>query len=321
MHHTFDTDSFPPGERFAAWREMTQRSLVPTVLSTPRPADFTGTARFLHLGEDTQLSVLSYRDLRTRRTPALVRASDPENLQVALTVSGRQGLDQGRNTCLARGGDLLLYDTSSPFTADVHAEDAAERVEAVILHVRRAALAPRLRDPGRLLATTLPAHEGIASVLTGFLRHLAEHRPALTPWDARRLGPVAVQLTEAFLAHHEDVPLAPESRPQALLAAVLSFVDRNLSDPGLTPGAIAAAHHISVRYLHRLFAQRQLTVGGWIRRRRLEECRRDLRDPRLDALPVRAIGARWGFATPSDFNRAFRAVYALPPATFRRARP
>ncbi|WP_189145366.1 hypothetical protein [Streptomyces lacrimifluminis] len=43
--------------------------------------------------------------------------------------------------------------------------------------------------------------------------------------------------------------------------------------------AHAACHHISVRYLHRLFPPQGITVSAWIRQRRPERCRRDLADP------------------------------------------
>jgi AraC-like DNA-binding protein len=111
----------------------------------------------------------------------------------------------------------------------------------------------------------------------------------------------------------------PESRKHALLTTIQGFIQQHLGDPGLSPGMIAAAHHISLRSLHQLFRDEGLTVGGWIRRRRLERCRRDLSDPLLAARPIAAIAAAWGFSSASDFSRAFRAVHGLPPAEFRRS--
>nr|WP_243274742.1 helix-turn-helix domain-containing protein [Streptomyces albus] len=61
-----------------------------------------------------------------------------------------------------------------------------------------------------------------------------------------------------------------------------------------------------------------MTVAAWIRRQRLEHCRRDLADPRLRDRPIHAIAARWGFPRPGDFTRAFRAAYGIPPRDYRR---
>src|SRR5262249_56320033 len=88
---------------------------------------------------------------------------------------------------------------------------------------------------------------------------------------------------------------------------------------GLAPGMMAGAPHMSLRSLHQLFCAEGLTVAGWIRRRRLECCRRDLADPALAARPVAAIAAKWGYSSASDFSRAFRAGHGLPPAEYRRA--
>ncbi len=80
---------------------------------------------------------------------------------------------------------------------------------------------------------------------------------------------------------------------------------------------IAAAHHMSLRSLQQLFHDEGLTVAGWIGRRRLERCRRDLADPALASRPVAAIATRWGFSSADDFSRAFRAVHGLPLAEYR----
>ncbi|MFE7532161.1 helix-turn-helix domain-containing protein, partial [Kitasatospora sp. NPDC057542] len=109
----------------------------------------------------------------------------------------------------------------------------------------------------------------------------------------------------------------PESRRRALVQRVRAFVRTHLHEPDLSPGAVAAAHHISVSYLHRLFEGEEETVAAWIRRQRLERARRDLADPALAATPVHVIAARCGFPRAADFSRAFRGAYGLPPRDFR----
>ncbi|MFI0352284.1 hypothetical protein [Actinomadura sp. 9N407] len=48
----------------------------------------------------------------------------------------------------------------------------------------------------------------------------------------------------------------------ALMAQIHAFIRVHLGDADLTPGAIAVAHHISLRYLHELFHQDGHTVTG-----------------------------------------------------------
>jgi len=100
---------------------------------------------------------------------------------------------------------------------------------------------------------------------------------------------------------------------------IQSFIGDHLGDPGLSPGMIAAAHHISVRTLHKLYQVQDQTISASIHWRRLERCRQDLLDPALRDRPVSAVGARWGFPDPATFSRAFRAAYGLPPGEYRAA--
>jgi AraC-like DNA-binding protein len=150
-------------------------------------------------------------------------------------------------------------------------------------------------------------------------RQLPAQIDTLGGTDGARLGTAVADLLTSALAsrldREDEVP--HESRQHALRLRILAFIEERLADPELSPGGIAAAHFISIRYLHKLFEGEQTTVADWIRHRRLERCRRDLLDPALRSRPVSAIAARWGYHDPSHFNRSFKAAYGMTPGTFR----
>ena len=104
-----------------------------------------------------------------------------------------------------------------------------------------------------------------------------------------------------------------------MVESVRAFIRQHIHDPRLTPSLIAAAHHISVSYLHRVFTGQSEgeTVAAWIRGRRLESAYRDLADPALRAMPIQAVAARWGIHRASDFSRAFKAAYGVSPSEHR----
>ncbi|MGP3976590.1 helix-turn-helix domain-containing protein [Streptomyces sp. 8N114] len=104
---------------------------------------------------------------------------------------------------------------------------------------------------------------------------------------------------------------------RALFARIQSFIWEHLGDPALCPDAVAAAHHISTRSLHRLFQSQGCTVSSWIRRQRLNRARRDLADPQLGDHTIQAVAATWGFPRAADFTRTFRAAYGITPQDFR----
>ncbi|MGV9451747.1 AraC family transcriptional regulator [Streptomyces sp. NPDC003635] len=105
-----------------------------------------------------------------------------------------------------------------------------------------------------------------------------------------------------------------------LVRRVRAHVDAHLWDRRLTPASVAAAQHISVRYLHRLFEGQGSTIGRWIQHRRLEEARRELARPGRADLTVSAVARRWGFASATHFSRSFRAAYGMSPSDWRDGR-
>ena len=50
-------------------------------------------------------------------------------------------------------------------------------------------------------------------------------------------------------------------------------------------------------------------MSEWIRRARLERCRRDLADPALARETILAVATRWGMPDAAHFSRMFRATY------------
>jgi len=94
-----------------------------------------------------------------------------------------------------------------------------------------------------------------------------------------------------------------------------------LGDPALIPKTVARAGYVSVRRLHRLFADDGLTFSRWIIEQRLRRCRDDLADPRLRDLTTAEIAARRGFRSAAHFSRALRERHGVTPVSYRRLPP
>jgi AraC-like DNA-binding protein len=170
-----------------------------------------------------------------------------------------------------------------------------------------------------LSAVRIPGERGIGALSSQFLLQLARGMDQFSPAEAARLSILTLDVLTAALADTLDVQSAvsAQTRRRALLARVHAFIQANLGDPQLSPAVIAAAHHISLRYLHQQFQQDGRTVAGWIRRQRLERCRHDLANPLFAAAPIGVIAARWGFSSHAHFSRAFRNAYGMSPRQFR----
>ncbi|MER6302814.1 helix-turn-helix domain-containing protein [Kitasatospora sp. NPDC001539] len=322
----FTGEDVPARERFDRWRELVGRTRS-SEMTSPHADDFEAEMRRLELGPVTLLRT-AFPSARFRRTAAMVRRSDPGVYHLTLVLGGDLALTRdGRpGQAVFGAGDLYVLDSSQPYDLRAFGVRTADRTErrpeavGIDFPVSLLPLPPdRMRE---LMGRPFSGRQGTPALLTEFLVGLDRQAAALGPAEAPRLGTVVVDLVATWLARELDAGAAvpDDARHRALVQSVRSFIRRNLHDPELSPSVIAAAHHISVSYLHRVFTQQSEgeTVAAWIRGQRLERARRDLADPALRGTPVHALAARLGIPRASDFTRAFRAAYGMPPSEHRR---
>ncbi|MBB0231615.1 helix-turn-helix domain-containing protein [Streptomyces calidiresistens] len=101
-----------------------------------------------------------------------------------------------------------------------------------------------------------------------------------------------------------------------LVRSARRFADHLLADPELNPTLLARHLNVSLRTLHRAFASTGEPVAAYIRRRRLEQARRELLSP--SRRTVAEIAAHWQFADSSHFIRTFRRQYGRTPSQYVR---
>jgi len=98
---------------------------------------------------------------------------------------------------------------------------------------------------------------------------------------------------------------------------VCRAIETRLGDPALSVRSVAAGEGVSVRYLQQLFARFGQTVIGYIKARRLERARAELRSPLHAQLSISEICYRWGFSQSAHFSRAYRERYGEAPRDTR----
>ncbi|MDK1473853.1 helix-turn-helix domain-containing protein [Streptomyces sp. 549] len=317
----FNTAEVPAAERFERWREYMAGSLSPMEVHSPHHQDFRAELRVLELGA---LSVwpASYHALTFDRSASLVRQTDPETCHVFLIVSGGAEAAWGKSGTRYGSDDLLTTVSSAP--ARVRTGPAAEGalVQSVGVEVPRTAIPLAPRQVDRAVGQRLSGREGVGALLALCLTQLCRNS-GYQAADAPRLELILLDLLTAFLARASDTENTqpPETRSRVLRLRIRAFIQENLADPELCPALVAGAHHISVRYLHRLFEGEQEPVAQSIRRQRLAGAHRDLSDPALAAVPVHEIAARWGFRHQAVFTRSFRNTFAVSPSEHRNIAP
>ncbi|MFF3453191.1 helix-turn-helix domain-containing protein [Streptomyces sp. NPDC002730] len=312
----FRTEDLAGADRFDFWRERIGRTHAPLDLHSEFAADYRAHQRVLELGA-VHVWPTTHQALRFRRTPKLIRQSDPEQYHIGIPLHGTNRVTWADQKAVYGPYEIQVFDSSRAF--EVNSANGPDLFSGIGIEIPKALLPLPQNRMDRLFAHGMSGREGIGTLLVQFLTQLTVDTSPYLPSDGPRLGTVVVDLLSALFAHALDADrsLPPETRSRTLVLRIRAYVQRNLQDPRLTPRAIAAAHNISTSYLHRLFQTEHETIAAWIRHQRLEHARRDLADPAMCSTTIHAIAARWGFTRAADFTRAFRTAYGMPPRDYR----
>ncbi|MYY86298.1 MULTISPECIES: helix-turn-helix domain-containing protein [unclassified Streptomyces] len=267
---------------------------------------------------------------------------DSDSGDAVVLVVPREGtvrVTQDRRGVSVAPGESALVDLRRPFSVELGHEYAHEhehehegtartlflRLPLHALHVPSAplpsltarALRPSAGSAGS--ANGSAGSAGSSTLLPVLLRHLETSAPQLSAPVGERLGGLVTDLVAGLVEDlAEDTEGPPEDDRHPLLVTIHQYIDRHLGDPDLSAEQIAAAHLISVRYLHRLFEAEGVTVGRLIQRQRVERCAGELARRGRSSPSIAVVAARWGFRSPAHFSRAFKSVYGHPPQQWRR---
>ena len=298
-------------ERLDSWRDLIRENFVSLDIVADRSDPFSGHVRSEQIGLLNVASVTSGPQKFTR-TAQLAQADDIAYLQVGLLQRGAAVVQQDGREAVLSPGDFALYETVRPFHWALQGT-----WELLVFTWPRPSFRLDEAASHNVTARCLNGSSGIGAIVGRMLADLAHSPPALSADAGTRLGHEVCELVTTVATEHVR-PSEPAHRADVLGQRIDDYIFDHLSDPGLSPAEIAAAHFISTRHLHRLFAGRGTTVSQQIRQRRLERACLELRRPGSQ-LSITDISWRWGFPDVATFSRAFRAAYATTPTRYRTA--
>ncbi|MGW3108903.1 helix-turn-helix domain-containing protein [Streptomyces sp. NPDC001100] len=280
------------------------------------PESWRGSLQVLRLGT-LQVATEESDAVRVVRTPRDATADGHDHVFARLQLDGRARLFQDGRSADLYPGVLAFYDASRPFSLVL-----PQHQRARVLMVPRPLLRLGETEIRRVTARVIgDAPEGPAAFLLPLLSGLAQEIGADAPTAREELARAVADLL-ATLAADRLATTEPASTQEAtLFDRVKATIETRLGEPELSPQALADAHGVSLRYLHKLFHEHDTTVGGWIRRCRLESCRAELARPTAADRTIAAVAARWGFVSATHFSHAFRKAYGMTPAQYRGQRP
>ncbi|MFE9445147.1 helix-turn-helix domain-containing protein [Streptomyces sp. NPDC006602] len=301
----------PTHQRQEFWRAALSRTFTSVDIAVPDEV-CSGSLRTSPLGR-LQIATVEGGPLCVRRTPRLIARGEDQRLIVKLLVRGVASVEQDAREVHLRPGAIAICDMARPLRM---AFPQPFQTKSLVLPRRLLGLGES--DLRRLTATPIRPDTTVGSLLSPFLTQLVDTAATYPSATGEVLARHVVDLLAVLVGErlHQEVGDTP-STTQVLLPRIQVFIDRHLADPDLTPDAIARAHQISVRYLHKLFQTEDVTVSRWIQRRRLQECRRELARREAAGRTIAAVARQWGFTSAAHFSRVFRDAYGLSPAEWR----
>jgi AraC-like DNA-binding protein len=236
----------------------------------------------------------------------------PQSIHLILQIAGRS-IWRGANRDIAlNAGEAALIDgASGEFIG------AGLTSDCFSIEIPRQLMAARFR---RSPDTSIRG--ATAALLAALVRSAYDNA-----WDLKVEPAAAVR--DALLSligagwGGSPAPLAvaiPRGGEPVVMQQLKAYIAQHLENPALSPLTIARAQGVSVRHLHRLFKAGGVSLGDWIRQRRLAHCAADLADAAYDGQSLTEIAFRWGFSDSAHFSRSFRAQYGVAPRDYRAGR-
>ncbi|MEE1752014.1 helix-turn-helix domain-containing protein [Streptomyces sp. SP18CS02] len=292
------------------WHSLVSHTFIPLDVMLHARESSVGTISSQQLGP-LQISEVEAGPQTVSRDRRLISRGGEEYLTVTMQHRGTARLTQDGREALVGPGTFTCSDAGRPYR-----REQPDDFRFTAFRVPKEILGMSDTDLRAITGTVFSSHRGTSGLVAGYLERLAEQASVFDPYTGQQLAMITGDLLTVLVRERQG-RLNPHTSEAArgMLARVKEYILRELVDPDLSPETIATAHHVSVRYLHKLFQPEQITVGRWIQRERLERCRRDL--SRRSAPAVSAVAQRWGFVSPSHFSRAFRAAYGMSPREWR----
>lgn len=297
----FSSQVVGPARQYGWWRDAVNATHLAWDMPARREAAFRGRIRRQRIGAAEVVDCLC-DGCDGRRGPAEISASGEAWYGVLHVLDGCERLEIGAAEIDLDAGSLVVWDSTRPIR---FAAPATLRKVTLML--------PQAMAPGlhHLVGRRIEARRGPGALFAAHLRTLARQGAGL---DARGQAAVLRPTLDLLELALDPLPAGP-GHARAMMARATAYILQHLADPGLRPDGVAQAIGLSLRQLHRLFADSDCSVERWIWQQRLQRCARDLRrDP---TARISEIAFRWGFSDAAHFSRAFRQGFGQSPKAYR----
>ena len=312
MQVVFDAKTLAAPKRRQAWRDAICEIYLQVDCAAEQEADYDGFVREMRFGDVTLTDALLSPQSVHRRNQHIAHFSK-DYYYAGIEQLGRFEILQGGSSVVLRPGIGGLYYANEPYILRSNVKTRQFWIE-----LPREAFNRRFESGRPPLLTPIDLGQGLGRIAAEFCASLASEGSGFDPQIRARLGEQFMDILAMAVSSGPDhQPEAESSVQRARLRSVKAYIDANLSDPGLSLGVIAKKNGISLRYLHQLFRQTDMSASEWLRLRRLQRSYDLLSSPLHAAESITEIAYSIGFNSSSHFSNLFRAQFGVRPSDVR----
>ncbi len=238
------------------------------------------------------------------------QASCESFIAISYFAEGMDTLETPMGRLHIASGDCVIWHSGSPCVFNVQ-----EPIRMLNISFKEKHLRNQIINIPEVAGMHFKPGDPFGKMLGGFLEGLLAEWRGFSDADlvlallaARNL------MVKAILKRKSEQLQDPDA---GKLQRAMRLIDQRLYDPELKPQDLADAMHMSLRSLYLIFSKSNLTVVGYIRDRRLDDCRHVLAGQRSD-LNMNQLALSRGFNDLSTFSRAFKRKFGMSPIEYRK---
>jgi AraC-like DNA-binding protein len=306
MELVFSTDQYAPEDRYNAWRSAICDCYVHVDVEATDPDNYNGFIHEKNFG-DTVLTDILLSQQTIRRNRRHISQLDKDCFYIQFLHSGKLQLRQHGEVHNSNTAHGALFCATEQYELECIGD-----VRAFYLEVPRDEFALRFPKEQIPVAAGIDNTQGLGRIATEFCAMLATEGARLGDEAREKLGKQLLDVVALTLQSREgDLPSKDSSIRAARRRSVKIWIERNIGDADLSLDVIATANGMSLRYLHQLFQDDDMSVSEWIWDRRLQLCYHDIN--KGDGRLLTTIAYKHGFNNSAHFSTSFRRKFGISP--------
>ena len=232
-----------------------------------------------------------------------------DSILITFPMTGDVRFTQKGRQLTSKPGQFFIELSSLPYEF-YHLHEAS----LYVIKVPLALLTPQMGTIERQFARSLSIDEGAGRLLVFQIGQILAliHNNQLGDLEIKILEQQLLNLIVLTLSAPKEVMMSCSSSIQSVhLKRIENYVYLHLENSGLTPAMVAAACHISARYLHKLFSELPYTFSEWVKELRLKQANHILKTKSY--VTIDEVAHRVGYGDQGYFSRIYKQHFGYTP--------